>query len=179
MNLIDKQKLDYVLFHLSLTVNLKNFEDSFIFLSKSKTISHNYSNKIIFALSEKGFNINDIKTINSIPILFPFLDLDEFYYIDDRNNLIFNHDFITSSFYLLSGKQEHNSESKDRFGRFPYNDSIQKELSIINKPIVNYYFDIITKGLKYWCEKNNFKFESKKLFKNFGFQLTHDIDRID
>ena len=179
MSLIDKQKINYVIFHLNLTINLKDLESNFIFLPRTHAANYKYKNKIIFPLSEKPFNVNDSKTIDNIPILFPLSENNKFFCIDTRNNLIFNHDLITSSFYLLSGKQESNSELKDHFGRFQYNDSIQKKLSIIHKPIVNYYFDIITRGLKIWCKKNNLNIESKRLFKKFGFLLTHDVDRID
>jgi hypothetical protein len=65
------------------------------------------------------------------------------------------------------------------FGRFPFKRSIQYALGIVDKPVVNYYFVEIANGIKQFCDKEKIAFEKKKLFQNFGFMLTHDVDRVD
>jgi len=61
----------------------------------------------------------------------------------EKNFFIINYDIIASSFLLLSGWNEYFSEKKDHYGRFPYSESIQAKLGITQKPVVNYYFDIL------------------------------------
>jgi hypothetical protein len=93
--------------------------------------------------------------------------------------LIFNDDLLKSAFYLLSGYQEVLSSHKDKKGRFPFDLSIQKKLGIVTMPVVNYYFKYIKQGIQKFCEINGLPFKEKRLFKQFGFVLTHDIDWID
>ena len=154
MELLHKHKIDYVLFHLNLFVNLDEIKNNFQFLSMKEIEKNIFSGEIIFPLSEKEFDYSNIITLDNIPVLFPLPDKKIFYEIDKNNNLVFKQDLITSSFYLLSGLQEYKSTIKDNYGRFPYDVSLQKKLGIIDKPIVNYYFKIIINALKEWGNQN-------------------------
>jgi hypothetical protein len=80
---------------------------------------------------------------------------------------------------LLSGYQEYKSTKKDNLGRFPYNESIQYKLGVLDKPIVNYYFEIILRGIEEFCSIHNIQFKRNNIFDNWKVMLTHDIDRID
>ncbi len=171
---LSENKINYVLYHLGLTIDLTDIRNNFIFLKNNNEI-HNYNNKIIFLLSDKELNSSNIFTHNEIPILFPTNDKNELFSIKD-SNLIFNHDILKSAFYLLSGYQETIVEERDFHGRFPYNKSIQKELNIIEKPIVNYYFKFISDAINSFTSNNVIE---KKLFNSYGLLLTHDIDNID
>jgi hypothetical protein len=175
---INKKQIDYVLFHLyqSLDIHEKIIE-RFVFVNEISEIKY-CKNKIIFLLSRNEFDISKVKWINNIPILFPISSENNFFNLID-NNLIFTDDILKSSFYLLSGYQEYNSEDKDIYGRYPFKQSIQNKLGIIDRPIVNYYFEQIIKGIELFCSKENITFQKKKIFDNFGFLLTHDIDRVD
>ncbi|MEE4196530.1 MAG: polysaccharide deacetylase family protein [Bacteroidales bacterium] len=117
--------------------------------------------------------------MEDLPILFPTNNQQEPYSFDQNNNLIFHHDLLKSAFYLLSGYQELKPEYRDRFGRFPYELSIQKKLGIIKKPVVNYYFKLITQGLEEFCKIHNLEFKKEKPYNPFAFFLSHDVDKID
>lgn len=176
---MNKQKIDYVLYHLNFFIRLDDLKNNFKFIPQTKINESNFSGEIIFLISDKDFNSRNIKYINNIPILFPLEKEEQFYKVDHKNNLIFTQDVITSSFYLLSGLQEYRSPIKDNYGRFPFEISIQKKLGIINKPIVNYYFEIIVNAIKEWGLLNNVNISTKKLFNHIGVLLTHDVDKIE
>lgn len=179
MKLLNKQKINYVLFHLNLIACIDELKSYFKFISYDEIENNNFSGEIIFPLSEKDFDYNNILTISNIPVLFPLSNEKKFFKIDSNNNLVFTHDLISSSFYLISGLQEYNSTKKDNFGRFPYEVSLQKKLGVINKPIVNYYFEIIINAINEWGIHKNIKIDKNIIFKNFGILLTHDVDKID
>lgn len=94
--------------------------------------------------------------------------------IEDGRAVI-NFDLIASSFYFLSGWQEYTCEKKDRYGRFPYAESLQSKLNLVELPLVNYYFDI----LKTTIERVYKRRLTVQLWQDFDFAvcLTHDIDK--
>ncbi|MGM0503186.1 MAG: polysaccharide deacetylase family protein [Bacteroidota bacterium] len=175
---LNQQKLTYVLSHLNQPIDLSEIIKLFYFRSNKK-LPNDLKNKIVFTLSAQKLNFENILWVEDIPILFPAKNKQELYSIDQNNNLIFHHDLLKSAFYLLSGYQELNPEYKDRFGRFPYELSIQRKLGIIKKPVVNYYFKFIIEGLEEFCKIHNLEFKKKKPFKPFTFFLSHDVDKID
>lgn len=131
-----------------------------------------------FPLSDE-FPQTNIIAVQALPVLFPMSDAADFYRFDGQNNLIFNHDLLTSAFYLLSGRQEYEAQNKDALGRFPYVGSIQHQHNFISKPVVNYYFEIIIQALEKFCGLHHIAFSRKKPFGEFAFFLTHDIDYVD
>ncbi len=174
---LNKNQLDYIFFHLNFVFEITDEIRNLFLFVKNKNEIINESNKIIFLLSDEDYFENNVKYINNIPVLFS-LEADEFFSFQN-SNLIFEHDLLKSSFYLLSGYQEYVSKEKDFLDRFPYKNSIQQRLCFVKKPIVNYYFEIISNGISKFCERNKIKFQKKQLFENYGFMLTHDIDRIN
>lgn len=175
---LTQNQIDYVFYHLNLVAKLDDkITDAFVF--STNDLSVNARGKIVFRLSNRPIEQNDIKNIEQIPILFPLNnDTDRFYAIEN-DNLIFNHDILKSCFYLLSGYQEIVSDERDTLGRFPYGASIQHKLGIVSKPIVNYYFEIIINAINAFYNHDDALVQKRKLFSNFGFMLTHDIDYID
>lgn len=174
---LNKEQVDYLLFHLNFHINInERLKSAFHYLKEEE---YNFNEpKIIFNLSNKGIDLKSIQSIEDIPLLFPLSDAKRFYSFHN-NSLIFEHDLLKSAFYLLSGYQEINHSQGDQYNRFPYSSSIQHRLGIIKKPIVNYYFNIIIEGIEEFAAKNNIQFEKKKNFNSFGFLLTHDVDFID
>jgi len=127
---------------------------------------------------KKVYNFNNVvwrewKGIK-IPFLFDESDRSDFYTIKE-NKIIINYDIIASSFFFLSGWHEYVNMSTDDLGRFPYKESIQYKLDVVDKPIVNYYFDI----LKTAIEKAYNTRLHVKLWGDFDFAtcITHDIDK--
>ena len=175
---LNQQKLTYVLSHLNQLIDLSEIKQLFYFRSNKK-LPNDLKNKIIFTLSAQNLNFEHISWVEDIPILFPSKNKQKLYSIDQNNNLIFHHDLLKSAFYLLSGYQELNPAYRDRFGRFPYELSIQKKLGIIKKPVVNYYFEFIIKGMEEFCKIHDLELKRRKPFRPFAFFLSHDVDKID
>ncbi len=175
---LSNNQIDYILSHLNQSLDLDGIKKTFFFKHAEK-LSDDVKNKIVFVLSKENLIDENILCIHNIPILFPLSDKKDLYSIDKNNNLIFHHDLLKSAFYLLSGYQELNPEYRDRFGRFPYELSIQKKLGIIEKPVVNYYFEFIIKGLEEFCKKQGLELKRKQVFRPFAFFLSHDVDKID
>lgn len=84
-------------------------------------------------------------------------------------------DILSSAFYFLSGWQEYHSKKRDRFGRYPYQESFQFRHNTAKLPLVNYYFDILKTALeKSYSTPINFRSkEPQSVF------LSHDIDKCE
>jgi hypothetical protein len=177
---LTQSKLNYILFHLGNHIHLiKELSERFLFVQHPNVVATN-TGRIIFMLSDKDIQPENVPDIDGLPILFPLSDRKEFYTIDDRNNLIFHHDILKSVFYLLSGYQEyHNKDSHDALNRFSFHDSIQYKLKITDRPLVNYYFGIVMQAIGLYGVQNNFTPVPRNVFNTFGFILSHDIDYID
>jgi hypothetical protein len=172
---LNKHQIDYVIFHLGHSLELSEQ------ISKSIVFDQNVDGqekKIVFPLSDKEIDMDNIIFRNDIPILFP-VQKTEAPYILQNGNLIFNDDLLKSAFYLLSGIQEYQSSTKDFLGRFPFEASIQKKVGFIHKPIVNYYFELIIEGIEAFGKLHGIPVKRKRIFPETGFMLTHDIDKID
>ncbi|MEA1896641.1 MAG: polysaccharide deacetylase family protein [Bacteroidota bacterium] len=153
-------------------------KERIVFIKNESEIK-DHTNRILFILSDQGINYEKIKTINEIPVLFPISESQKFYELNNTN-LIFSDDLLKSAFFLLSGYQEYKSLFRDPLNRYPYEKSIQAKLNITHKPVVNYYFEIIYNGIHEFCLVNSIRFGKKEnIFSNFGFLLSHDIDRVD
>ena len=90
-------------------------------------------------------------------------------------SVVINVDIIAGAFYFLSGWQEQFVTQKDKFGRYPYQESIQKKLDIEIIPVVNYYFDILKKAIE---ECYNVRL-AERIKGKFMVNISHDIDELD
>jgi hypothetical protein len=82
-----------------------------------------------------------------------------------------NPDYLATAFYLLSCAQELDDSRKDKFGRFPYQESYQKYFSNAEKNMVQFCFDEILKSI------NKLSSLKKQTFKSRIF-LSHDVDTV-
>jgi peptidoglycan/xylan/chitin deacetylase (PgdA/CDA1 family) len=178
---LNNAQINHVLFHLNHTFELSDdIRSRMIFLPASeKSRLKNIKRKIVFLLSDQPLIIDKIKNKGEVPILFPISGTRNSYVNDSNENLIFTDDLLKSSFYLLSGYQEYQSQFKDHLGRFPYKKSIQQRLNIIHKPVVNYYFEYIKNPIREFCKRRSIAFRTKNIYSPFAFHLTHDVDKID
>ncbi len=171
-------QIEYVLFHLDQHLGgLDKLRPYFRFVD-SEYKDYDLG-EIVFYMSEEELDLSNCIEERGVPILFPFPESSGIYELINEGTLIFNHDLLKSAFYLLSGYQEQMSEDVDFMERFPYEKSVQKELGVITKPLVNYYFDFLIEGFELFAERNGIDIYRKRLFDSFGFLLSHDIDRID
>jgi len=175
---LTNNQIEYVLYHLNLTVNLNDELRRSMCFIKSENQLKGLTQDIIFIQSSKEYNENSVIYVEDLPVLFPNSSKINFYIIEN-NKLIFHHDILKSCFFLLSGYQEYQSGESDQFGRFKYSESVQKKLGFITKPLVNYYFGIIIRGINEFLKTKGLKVEKKLFFDKFAFFLTHDIDYID
>jgi peptidoglycan/xylan/chitin deacetylase (PgdA/CDA1 family) len=179
---LSDNKINYVFFHLWQHLSHESIgTDAFLVLKESEKIPEDVTNKVIFVLSEK----NEPDPVNlefkgcEIPVLFANgYSSGDVFREDEKGNLVFLPDLLSSVFYLLSGWQEVVISQRDRYGRFSYANSIQKKLGCVHLPLVNYYFELIIEGLEFYGQKNHLKIERKRLFGDFGFVLSHDVDRV-
>jgi len=172
---LNQAQIDYVLYHLGFLCNLDNNILECIWHGNGLPPDSPY---ILLPLSEKELNLNKVKWIGDIPVLYPLNGASNKFFKIENKNLIFNHDLLKSAFHLLSGFEEYKSDLFNSTGHFPYRESLQYKLKIIKRPIVNYYFEIIMSGIEKFCHINEFTFIRKSVLNSFGFFLTHDIDRI-
>lgn len=87
------------------------------------------------------------------------------------DNVVINFDIIASSFFFLSNWQEWATRAKNNeIFRFPYEASLQFELNIIDKPVVNYYFSVLKHAIEMAYDTS---LSSKNQFTTF---VSHDID---
>ncbi len=177
---LDDTKIDYVLFHLNNEIELNEELKALFVFVKNSNDQKSFSRHIIFHLSENPLEINKVISVDGIPILFPVLQRQELFYVDECDNLVFCHDLIKTCFYLLSGYQEYsNPNSSDKLKRFAFTDSVQHKLNFAQRPIVNYHFDFIANAIEFYLRTKSIVITRKRLFENFGFLLTHDIDKVD
>jgi hypothetical protein len=174
---LNTDQAQYVLFHLGLMFQLSDeIKSRFVFVKSSSELPAG-DGQIVFPLSADSLNNSTIKTVNEIPVLFPCGPSLRFWRIEN-NTLFFEDDLLKSAFYLLSGYQEYVNKKRDMLGRFSALDSIQYQLNVVQKPVVNYYFEEIGKGICEFLELQHLSFEKRSLFDPFGLIITHDVDRV-
>ncbi len=132
---------------------------------------------IHFPCSENPFELDKVVWIEKIPVLYPGSDPGAGFYTLRDKELIFHHDLFKSIFHLLSGYEEWRNGSLDLYGRFPYKESLPFKLGITGKPVVNYYFEIILKGIEAFARENSIPFERNPKLMNPLLMVSHDIDR--
>lgn len=177
MSTLDSNKYNYIFNHLFQHIDSKQqLLDKFEVVPYGSTVE--CKNKIVFQLYSDWKEIRHT-SIDDLLIFHPNSSEQRFYYFDDSNNLIFEHDLLSSAFYLLSGYQETISNKTDQLGRYSYDESLQARYQFVDKPLVNYYFDKIVEGILAYANKQNSTVSKKRLFTQFGFLLSHDIDVVD
>lgn len=161
MKTLDRQltepELDYVLYHLNMHFEINADLRSIISFDDTTSPS------IFFPKNE--------------PIVFPKKNTSDIYTVKG-NSIVFQHDILKSSFYLLSGYQEYDDNDLDQWGRPKWENSIQYESQDTNTPLVNYYFRWISEAIEKYCIINSIQFKRKQLFNHPVLNLTHDIDTV-
>lgn len=169
---LDGVEVEYVLFHLS--NHLVGLEQ----LREKMSYGDDCGTTIFFPASSSALSLSDIVFVDDIPVLFPLSGSSKPYtFIDGR--LVFQHDLLKSAFFLLSGYQEWaNPDKVDHWNRFDYNSSVQFQLGVIQRPLVNYYFQWIIEGLLQFAAFHNLSLERRKPFGRMALHLSHDIDLV-
>lgn len=169
---LTEPEIRYVFSHLDLMMDTKTLRDHFHYTQSSES-----QGQIIFIPHTGDVAIS---SINDVPLPFSS-EVNSFYSIDMNGNLIFHQDLLKCAFYLLSGYDEHFvNKERDHWGRVKYQGSIQKQLGIIHRSIVNDYFELIFEGINHFLKHLNKPVLTKrKIFDSFGFLLSHDIDVLD
>jgi hypothetical protein len=170
-------EIEYVLHHLAFHV--KGFQRIRPFLRFGERQDSTPS--VLMPLSDLAFSPQSLIWIEEgVPVLFPLSETSNIWSVSGGGDLVFYHDLLKSAFYLLSGRAEwEQADKQDSFGRFDYDFSIQKQLNIIDKPVVNYYFSLIADGLIAFGGLHGIVLEKRRPFGQAGLMITHDVDRID
>jgi peptidoglycan/xylan/chitin deacetylase (PgdA/CDA1 family) len=167
---ISEKEIHYLIDHLDILYYGASLRE-YIYTGDSRK-----KNTLYLPLSEKSLDTTKVITIGDIPVLFPCSDSDN-WYSEENNQIIFHHDILKSAFYLLSSYQEYYCHDRDADGRFPWKSSIQYRLEITQKPVVNYYFEIILEAFEKFCILNDMDFKRKTRIAPL-LLLSHDVDRI-
>lgn len=173
---LSKQEILYLLDHLEplyIGVSLKDY------LSAGEGYSGEGRPEaagFLIPLSDKGLEFSDVLTLEGIPVLFPCSNQAR-WYSQEGQQVFFHHDILKSAFFLLSGYQEYHLPDRDKHGRFPWKASVQHRLGITQKPVVNYYFEIILEAFEKFCRLNQLDFKKTERTAPLLF-LSHDVDRI-
>lgn len=174
---LNQEQINYILYHLDFHLTIdESLLNSIVFV-KSEGETALYNHKVIFVLSDMPLTNNEVTYVEDIPVLFPGKESDNPFTIES-SNVVFHHDYFKSAFYLLSGYDELDKSTIDSLGRFPYSESIQAKLNIISKPIVNYYFETIIKGIETFGTLTGMQTTRRQINDSFIFSVSHDIDRI-
>ena len=80
-------------------------------------------------------------------------------------------DYLASIFYLVNCIQEYGEKKRDKYGRYPYEQSIQKKLNFLNKNMVQGLIDEFITTHPVLSKLNTHRRKS-------SFFLTHDIDTV-
>ena len=133
---------------------------------------------IYFPPSEEELDLNKVIRIDDIPVLYPLEQAKDAFFTIEKDCLCFHHDLLKSIFHLLSGYEEIKNPARDTYGRFPYDQSLQYKLKIINKPVVNYYIEVILNGIEQFSRQHNLAFHRNPLLGKATLMLSHDVDLI-
>lgn len=175
---LNTQRLQYIWKQFKYIYELPpSVENLFIFNYKNEEPVAQ-GGKIIFPLSDKTLEINNVITIEGLPVLFPLHESNQLATVRE-NTLIFQHDLLKSVFYFLSGYQEYMNTDVDGLGRFPYKNSIQYRLNIAKKPVVNYYFKWITQWINNFLSSQGIPERITQKQSQARINISHDIDYID
>ena len=176
---MDKDKIivDYIIANFKLKYEVA---DTYLNIdyntTKGAKIRINHSGSGYFNKKEE-LNLNTVffKEWNDRNIPFLFGDAQYPLITYDNGNCVINADIIASSFYLLTNWQEQFVKETDRYGRFPFEESIQKKLDFTYLPVVNYYFDMLKTAIeKTYAVKISLRNNSK-----LSTILSHDIDELE
>ena len=174
---LTENQIEYVLFHLNMGIFISDeISEHFWFVREKNDIPA--LPKIIFALSSEAYDPQNVIFQDELPVLFPGKKAYRFYTIEG-NSVIFHHDLLKSSFYLLSGYQEIYHNNRDRMNRFPFAASMQSMFDFASRPLVNYYFKIVSEGIRKFCDLNGLTFKEKRAFEGGCLFMTHDVDQVD
>ncbi len=174
---LTQHEIDYVLHHLAFHVNgFPNIQPFIRTDGQPSTIP-----AILMPLSDLPPSVKSIFWIEEgVPLLFPLSETPEIWSFTEEGHLVFHHDLLKSAFYLLSSRGEwEKADKQDQYRRFDFNHSIQKQLNITDKPVVNYYFNLIIEGLKVFAQRQGITLEYRRPFGETSLMITHDVDRVD
>lgn len=114
--------------------------------------------------------------VRGVPVLFPAADGTDEPYDVAGGRVVVRHDIVKSAFFLLSAYQEWASPKVDAWGRFPYEDSIQKRLGIEHVAVVNHYFSWMVEAIVRQCELSGIPCHKREPLGGPSLHLSHDVD---
>lgn len=116
--------------------------------------------------------------VDGVPVLFPCVEAQAAPYEVVGGSVVVRHDLVKSAFFLLSAYQEWASGRVDEWGRFPFEGSLQDELGVARKPLVNYYFKWMAEAIARQCEMRGLACRSISPLGGPSLHLSHDVDQV-
>lgn len=164
--------------------NIKDIYENDILINYGKKINHRRNTINILCgnlFSEHYLTMNSIKNCelkkyNNIPIIYLSGEINP--YVKKENQyLVTNIDIIQSIFFMITRYEEvvlYDQIRKDRYGRFPVQESLAYKEKFLDIPIVNIYIQWFMEWINYFdmsIKKNNIWIPKK-----FAALITHDVD---
>jgi hypothetical protein len=177
-----KEKFDYIIHLFRTLYQFGEISPDISYGSQSHGLIHIHQGETRCFETNQRVNIAEEQVIwktwlgEKIPFFFDVSDRELVMEIEGK--WVIQFDVIASSFFLLSGWHEYFSDSRDRYGRFQYAESVQCRFKFSHLPVVNYYFDI----LRTVVEKAYHLNITPALFDPqhpYTVCLTHDIDTCE
>lgn len=118
-----------------------------------------------------------------IPVLFYQGDLERVRSgcLEEPGRITILADLVASAFYFLSGWQEYNCLTRDKYGRFPLEESLQHKCGFLKNPAVNQYLELLMAIInKAFARAGMMPFYEPVWPEGYRFAvaLTHDIDHV-
>ena len=121
-----------------------------------------------FKLSDYG--LNKCSPHSMIPIFYPS-EFNDIIVAHNGNVTYLNLDIFGTIFFFLSRYEEYVLDTSDEHGRFPFKSSILSNKSLIKRPTVNEYIEIL------WSTMKRIWPKLRRMQHKFKIDLTIDIDR--
>ncbi len=136
------------------------FSDNFF----SKILPNNFLDKK-YLPENVIFAENIFTSEKNIPVLFGNEKISI-----ETEQIICGNDIFASSFFMLTRWEEHVYTKKDKFGRFPEEQSLAVRMGFEQRPIVNEYVEML------WNMLISLGFEQRRKSLTYTLKITHDVD---
>lgn len=161
-----------------LSRRLTDAEVDYVFLHLSSFVAADAPLRDVLAWPRSGAPLRRGFEIEGVPVLFPCADAPAVPFAVEGGEVVVRHDFVKGAFFLLSAYQEWASARRDEWGRFPHEGSIQQELHIERRPVVNYYFKWMVDAIVTQCGMHGVRCSVLSPLGGLSLHLSHDIDLV-
>lgn len=161
-----------------LSRRLTEAEVDYVFLHLSSFVSADAPLRDVLAWPRSASPLRRGFEVEGVPVLFPCDGAPAVPFSVEGGEVVVRHDHVKGAFFLLSAYQEWATGRRDEWGRFPYEGSVQQELGIERRPVVNYYFKWMEDAIVRQCQMRGVRCQVLSPLGGASLHLSHDIDLV-